>query len=70
MIRYIVFIVVLFLFNLSFSQNERSIARTGNKNYNNGFFVESEVNYRKSLSKDKALEKMRLRGLTEIEWIC
>ena len=59
MIRYIVFIVALFLFHLTFSQNERNIARTGNKNYNNGLFSESEVNYRKSLSKDQAFEEVQ-----------
>ena len=45
------------LINIAFAQNERSIARSGNKNYNNGLFSESEVDYRKSISKDKLFEE-------------
>jgi len=45
------------LINIAFAQNERSIARNGNKNYNNGLFSESEVDYRKSISRDKSFEE-------------
>ena len=41
--------------NVSLSQNERDNARNGNKNYLKGLFAESEVNYRKSLSKNQLI---------------
>ena len=48
---------LFFLMHICFAQNERSIVRDGNKNYNKGLFLDSEVNYRKSLSKNKGFEE-------------
>ena len=49
--------ISLILNNVSLSQSERDIARNGNKNYQKGLFAESEVNYRKSLSKNHLFEE-------------
>ena len=48
---------VFFLMHVCFAQNERSIVRDGNKNYDKGLFSDSEINYRKSLSKNKGFEE-------------
>ncbi|MAZ55972.1 MAG: hypothetical protein CMP54_03150 [Flavobacteriales bacterium] len=57
MIRYIYLLLFLIVHNFSFSQNERDIARDGNKNYEKGLFADSEVDYRKSLSENKSFEE-------------
>ena len=48
---------LFFLMHVCFAQNERSIVRDGNKNYDKGLFSDSEINYRKSLSKNKGFEE-------------
>ena len=50
---------LFFLMHICFAQNERSIARDGNKNYEKGLFSDSEINYRKSLSKNKDFEEVQ-----------
>ena len=50
---------LFFLIHICFSQNERSIARDGNKNYEKGLFSDSEINYKKSLSKNKDFEEVQ-----------
>tara|TARA_B100001250_G_scaffold375352_1_gene362869 strand:+ start:8653 stop:9408 length:756 start_codon:yes stop_codon:yes gene_type:complete len=57
MIRYILLLSCLILYNVSFSQSSRDIARDGNKNYERGLFADSEVDYRKSLSENKLFEE-------------
>ena len=51
--RYIIILVTIFCFQFAFSQSQREIARQGNRNYHKCLYSESEVNYRKSLSKEK-----------------
>ena len=50
---------LFFLIHICFAQNERSIARDGNKNYAKGLFSDSEINYKKSLSKNKDFEEVQ-----------
>ena len=59
MIRYKFFLFFLILCHFSLSQNARDIARDGNKNYEKGLFTDSEVDYRKSLSKNKSFEEVQ-----------
>ena len=55
--KYWMILCVFFLMHVCFAQNERSIVRDGNKNYDKGLFSDSEINYRKSLSKNKGFEE-------------
>ena len=50
---------LFFLIHICLAQNERSIARDGNKNYAKGLFSDSEINYKKSLSKNKDFEEVQ-----------
>ena len=53
----ILVLLMCFFMHFCFSQNERSMVRDGNKNYNKGLFSESEIDYRKSLSKKRGFEE-------------
>ena len=51
--RHVIILIIVFCFQLTFAQSQRDIARQGNKNYYKGLYSDSEVDYRKSLSKEK-----------------
>ena len=55
--RYLLLLMLYFLFSISFAQKERDVARMGNKNYEKGLFSESEVAYKKALSKNAKFEQ-------------
>lgn len=55
--RFYILLCFFFLIYFGFAQNERSMVRDGNKNYNKGLFSDSEINYRKSLSQKKGFEE-------------
>ena len=57
--RYWVILWLFFFMHICFAQNARSIARDGNKNYEKGLFSDSEINYKKSLSKNKDFEEVQ-----------
>lgn len=59
-IKYIAFIALLLLANVTFAQkDERSYLRSGNKLYNDSMFVKAEVDYRKALDANaKSTEAM------------
>jgi len=50
-------LLLLLLFNIAFAQNERGVARIGNKNYEKGLFADSEVAYKKALSEKNKFEE-------------
>tara|TARA_B100001093_G_C26847473_1_gene1023547 strand:- start:295 stop:1107 length:813 start_codon:yes stop_codon:yes gene_type:complete len=47
-------IIILFGFS-AFAQSDRKIARSGNKHYESGNFVDAEIKYKKSLEKNNQL---------------
>jgi Ca-activated chloride channel homolog len=51
MTKILLTLLMISFFLSSFSQNERSLARKGNKLYESNKFVDAEVNYKKSLTK-------------------
>lgn len=55
--RYFIVFLLFFIIHNCVSQNERSIARDGNKYYDKGLFSDSEINYRKSLSQKKSFKE-------------
>jgi len=55
--KHAIVVLVFFIMHTCFSQNERNMARDGNKCYDKGLFSDSEINYRKSLSKQKGFEE-------------
>lgn len=65
-LKYLSFIVFLFLANSTFAQkNERDYLRSGNKLYNDSLFVKAEVDYRKALDiNPKSTEAMYNLGNT------
>ena len=48
-------IILVFISFSCFAQSERKAARSGNKNYNAGNFVDAEINYKKALEKNSDL---------------
>ena len=52
--KYIAFVFALFFVIPSFAQKESKFVNKGNKEYKNEKFVDSEVEYRKGLEKNKS----------------
>ena len=57
--RTLLFLLSVFIFSFGISQNERKIARDGNEYYKDSLFLESEVQYRKSLLKNSSFDAVK-----------
>jgi len=54
-----IFLCFLFVVTFSISQNERKIARDGNKLYSDSLYLDAEIQYLKSLSEDNSFNQAR-----------
>ena len=57
--KYLVILLAICTVSFSVSQNEREIAREGNKSYDDGDFLDAEIHYRKALSKVKEFDEVQ-----------
>ena len=57
--RLLVFLLFTFIFSSAISQNERKMARKGNAYYEDSLFLESEIQYRKSLLKNNSSNNIK-----------
>ena len=54
-----IFLCFLFVFTFSSGQSERKIARDGNRLYSDSLYLDAEIQYLKSLSKDSSFTQAR-----------
>ena len=57
--RFTIFLFYFFIVSISFSQNERGLARDGNMSYGDSLYSEAEIQYKKSLSKDSHFDEAK-----------